>query len=281
MRTALVLLILLSTAAIAHAYTIQGRTYVSTSGTDINNNCTVQTNPCKTITHAVAQSGGAGWDVIPASGTYHENVVVAKSGSAAALLRIIPASGSHVYIDGTGMGPIGMDVTGSYVTMIGGYVQNFSGDCIYVHGADATHHQVNMHFDLVGALNCGGYVVHAEHTDLFDDGYGRIFNGKKGPVYLNDSPTFHIHDQNIYNLPQDGYPSTIGALIVDSANGSFEGVNGKISGVSPTLDAESSAYMSIINNNPPAPLSNTFTCVINPSTDRATDTISGNGTGCQ
>jgi hypothetical protein len=264
----------------AGAYARKGTTYVAPGGSD-SNTCLMQTSPCKTITHAASVSGGAAWDVVPAAGTYHENIVISKSGSSAAPLRIIPQAGSRVYIDGTGMGPIGADIIGSYVNMTGMFIQNFTGDCVYVHGSDATHHQVNLHLNLMGTLNCGGYVVHAEHTDLFDAGYGRIFNGKKGPVYLNDSPTFHLHDQNIYNLPQQGYSSTTGALIIDSPNGNFEGVTGKISGVSPTLDAESSPYMSIDNNSPPAPLSNTFTCIVNPATDRGTDTIYGNGTGCQ
>jgi hypothetical protein len=278
--TIFAVVLLMGASMPAGAYALLGRVYVSPSGSD-SNTCLTVTSPCKTITHAASVSGGAAWDVVPASGTYNENVSISKSGSSVAPLRIVPSSGSRVYIDGTGKGPIGVEVTGNYVNMTGMYIQNFSGDCVYVHGSDATHHQVNLHLDLMGTLNCGGYVVHAEHTTLLDDGYGRIFNGKKGPIYLNDSPMFHIHDQNIYNLPEQGYPSTVGALITSSPNGNFEGVNGKISGVSPTLDAESSPYMSINNNNPPPPLSNTFTCTINPLTDRATDVISGNGSGCQ
>ncbi len=267
----------------ASAYALKGKVYVSLTGSD--STCVVNQSslPCKTITHAAAIAGNGGsasaWDVVIADGTYHENVVIANSGNASAPLRILPVAGAKVYIDGTGMGPVGLEVTGNYVYMVGPYVQNFSGDCIYAHGTDADHPQINLHLNLMGQLKCGGYVVHTEFTNLFDDGYGRIFDTHANAVmYIHNSPMFHIHDQNIY---QDiGYPSVIGALIVNSPNGNFEGVNGKISGLLVTLDAENSPFMNIVNNNPPPPLSNTFTCTINPPSDRATDTIANNGSGC-
>lgn len=255
--------------ASAYAATI----YVDPAGSD-NNSCAAPSSPCKTITHAIdiAPSGST---VVPASGTYFENVKITKSGDGTrSVIRILPDKTSVVYIDGSrGMaGSNTVDITGNNLLLIGLHIRGGKNDGLYVHGLDSAHPATNVRVTLCGVYENANHNVEALHTLSFDMGYGRIFSSGREGVVLVDSPQYKLHDQNIYS---SGMPTpAIGTLAKDSQNGEYEGNNGKENANSVNLDLENSPFTTVINNKPGT--GGTFTYVVNPPSDLATDTFSNN-----
>jgi hypothetical protein len=267
--------ILASTALPASATTL----YANPAGSD-NNSCLSPQTACKTITHTAAVANG-GDTVVPAGGTYFETAKISKSGTGThSIIRIVPAPYTYVYIDGShgAAGTNAVEVTASYIQLIGLHILNAKNDGVYVHGTDATHPATDVRLDQLNVHNNGNHGTEALHVSAFELGYGFQYSSGHEGVFLTDAPNYNIHDMNVWN---SGSPPVTGTKVIGSPGGNYEGNDGLEVGNHPTLDLENSPRTNVANNQPNASGGRTPTCcftfVVNPPSDLATDTFTNNG----
>lgn len=140
--------------------------YVSLSGNDAN--AGTKDSPVKTFAKALAIRT-ADQDVRVFGGTYKEKLLVSKSGTANAPLRILPVAGEKVLLDATGSSagkPI--DITGSFVHVQGFETANSENLCVDITGNDVVLCQIDAHDCVSHAIQLGGQRIWAEGNDIHD-----------------------------------------------------------------------------------------------------------------
>ncbi len=206
--------------------------YVSTSGKDTNTG--TQSSPWRTIGKAAATMV-AGDTAIIAGGTYAEMVTPAKSGTAAAPIKFVAASGQTPIVDGatvaTGQyGSLWSFAGTSYVKLDGLTLKNSQGFCISLTG-NATHIDIGN----VDISNCSaGGAVWVEGSTV--PSYSTIHDSK-----VHDNPHGGIV---LWNAPGGYYLIERNRVWNNAGSGNFDGiqVGGEASGLHHVVVRNNVAY---------------------------------------
>ena len=279
-RTILASALLASTALPATAAATY--VYVDTRGSDANSCLTIDM-PCKTITRA-ALLAQPGWRIQVAAGTYCENIKITKSGTPGyGKIALLSLNGPKPIVNASCADPSkpALEITASNFYIIGNMTFTGStGDGVYVHGVDSAHPATGNRIDQSVIFNNGGRnLVIGPYADHFILGYGRVWGAGGKDIMIDRSPYWDIHDMNIYQAGPSLAPAT-GTYVTLSPNGNYEGNDGKENLVNPNLDLEKSPFTNVENNAPGVAnggkCAGTFTYIVNPPSDFATDTFANN-----
>ena len=134
--------------------------YVSLSGNDTN--AGTKDAPVRTFAKAL-EIRSSGQDVRVFGGTYTEKLLVAKSGTADAPIRVLPVSGEKVVLDATGKAagkPI--EITGAYVHVQGFEAKGSGNQCVDITGSDVVLCNVDAHDCVSHGIQLGGARIWAE-----------------------------------------------------------------------------------------------------------------------
>jgi hypothetical protein len=225
--------------------------------------------------------------VAPAAGIYIENFVCRIGGTDArhpAFFHIaeqVQPLGPvwMTGVPGTGK-PIG-EFTGSHVRA-GGAGMHFDGndgDGVYVHGMDAAHPADDFQFYYGTAVTHNrGRGVHVSYTTNFLLTGGAVFNNLGDCVFIENSPGWKIYAEAIFRCGSvTGSPTTpvVGTNVSNSPNGWYISNKGNRES-SPTVRLVNSPHVQVTGNFQPLPQFPPFSIDVSPSSDLATDIISGN-----
>lgn len=150
--------------------------YVSTTGND--NNAGTKDAPVKTFVRAF-EIRGMDQDIRVFGGTYTEKLLVSKSGTAEAPIRILPVKGEKVVLDATGKAagkPI--DITGSNVLVQGFEATGSGNQCADVTGSDVVLCQIDAHDCVSHGIQLGGARIWAEGNIIHDT----VLENEGGPA---------------------------------------------------------------------------------------------------
>jgi len=270
----------------ARAELLIGWIFVSPTGSD-SNQCTQKTQsaiiipptkPCKTITHACTLLK-PNWRLLLLPGHYVENVVCKASGSDPINRVILVGQGPATYLHGVlGEHKPSLEITGSHINFGKIEVQGNDSDGIYIHGTDAAHPavDVNVYYNTTSAGNAGSG-VHANFTSGLKIYGDAIYNNGKECIFIENSTDWSIYGSSIFRCGStSGVPvnPTVGTNVVNSPRGELEDSHGEYD-VKTNLVLTNSPNAEVLNNKP-NPRYPPFTVIVNPASDRETDTFSGN-----
>jgi hypothetical protein len=205
--------------------------YVATTGSDTDNDCTDQANPCQTIQNAVNQAD-SGDTVSIASGTYDESVEIRQS---LTLVGSAATGSNRTTIDGNGDGPSiwvdGLDtnepprVTIQNLDVSG----NTADDGIFVEGDPNAGDPAG-----ITILDC---VVDGNHDDGVD--LAGSVNGSVNDTTVNDNDAEGVTTDELQSDPP--VITLTGDVISGNADGGVVSEQGTITINSSTLDHNTGA----------------------------------------
>ena len=199
--------------------------FVSLSGNDTN--AGTKDAPVKTFAKAF-EIRAANQDVRVFGGTYTEKLLVSKSGTADAPIRVLPVKGEKVVLDATGK-PAGkpIDITGAFVHVQGFESIGSGNQCVDITGSDVVLCNIDAHDCVSHGIQLGGARIWAEGNIIHDtvlenegapagQGWGSGLKVKVG----GDDIT--LYRNRIYHNWGEGVAVTRGTNVVVRENLSYD-----------------------------------------------------------
>lgn len=179
--------------------------YVSPTGNDVNPG--TASAPFRTFAKANSVLT-AGSTLYVYAGVYNQPLKITKSGTSSAVITVRPVGGAAV-VDLQRLGPLGLEVRASYVTVIGLEVRNTSDVCVNLAGTNINVIGLVVH-------DCGNHGIQANNSSVIRILDSRVYravlsnsarllaSGWGSGIKIRESNTVLIQGNTVYNNYGEG-----------------------------------------------------------------------------